>query len=233
MVTRGLAFVVWALVAGSGVFWAFKLLAQPLPVPPQATLAGPVAPGLGADLGPLFGAAPPTEVAAAAPAAEQSRFQLIGVVAARPPGSTSQGVALIAVDGKPPRAYRVGSVVADDLVLQAVQGRSVNIGPRGGVARVALELPPLPPPATGVPAGMGTGAVAPLSAPAQPRPSFGAAPALPVGTPMGTPVGPGVPLPAGGSLPQTDSGVQALPVTNPDTPPPVEGLSQNGRNQQR
>lgn len=233
MVTRALAFVVWALVAGSGVFWALKLLAKPLPVPLQATLAGPVAPGLDADLGPLFGVAPAPDVVAVAPVAEQSRFRLLGVVAARPPASTSQGVALIAVDGKPPRAYRVGAVVADDLVLQAVQGRSVSIGPRGGVARVALELPALPPPATGVPAGVGGGGMGgagvPLSPPAQPRPAFGAAPALPVGTP----VGPGVPPPADTGLPQTDSGVQALPITNPDAPPPGEGVSQNGRNQQR
>lgn len=59
------------------------------------------------------------------------------------------GIALIAVDGKMPRAYHVGAAVDGELVLQSVNHRSVSIGPAQGAAAVVLELPVLPPPATG------------------------------------------------------------------------------------
>lgn len=169
MLLRWLTFVVWALVAGSGVYWGTKLLARPLPVPAQAAVA---VPGLvsGGDLTRLFGVAPaPVQVAAAelAPVApESSRFQLLGVVAAPLSAARAQGVALIAVDGKIARAYRVGARVDGDLVLQSVQAREVTLGPRGSAALVSLELPGLPAPATGVP----TGAVSPPAAPAMPLP---------------------------------------------------------------
>ncbi len=160
MWARWSTFLIWALVAASGVFWGLKLWASPLTAPPQTALAQ-VAPATGGDWSRLFGAEPPPApvAAAAAPPPESSRFQLIGVVAARKAAAHSQGVALIAVDGKPARAYRVGAVIDGDHVLQSVQARSVNLGPRGGPATIALELPPLPPPATGVPMGVGVGMV--------------------------------------------------------------------------
>ncbi len=169
MLLRWLTLVVWALVAGSGVYWGARLLARPLPVPAQATVA---VPGLvsGGDLTRLFGVAPvpvqaaPVELAPAAP--ESSRFQLLGVVAASPSAARAQGVALIAVDGKIARAYRVGARVDGDLVLQSVRAREVQLGPRGSAALVSLELPGLPPPATGVPMG----AVSPPATPAMPLP---------------------------------------------------------------
>ena len=157
MLSKTLMFLVWALVAGSSVFWGFKLMAQPLAVPAHAAVATQ-APAAVGDLSGLLGvkplsAAQPVE-AAAPPPQESSRFQLIGVVAARH-AERAQGVALIAVVGKLPRAYRVGAVVDQNLVLQSVQARAVSIGPRGGVALVSLELPPLPPPTTGVPGATG------------------------------------------------------------------------------
>lgn len=147
---------VWAAVAGSAVFWGTRLLASPTAVPAHASIAVPSALA-GADLSRLLGAepAPPPIAPAAAPVApaEAARFQLLGVVAARQ-AERSQGVALIAVDGKMPRAYRVGSVVDGAWVLQAVQSRAVQLGPRGGAAAVSLELPALPPPSTGVPGAL-------------------------------------------------------------------------------
>lgn len=162
-----LAFGVWAAVAAVAVYWGLKLGARPLAVPTQAAVAGPSR-AADADLARLFGAAPVAPAAETAPPPpESARFQLLGVVAPRgagrgagpgagpgaEPGSAAAGggVALIALDGKPPRAYRTGAVIDGDLVLQAVLSRGVSIGPRGGAALVSLELPPLPPPATGVP----------------------------------------------------------------------------------
>jgi general secretion pathway protein C len=45
-----------------------------------------------------------------------SRFALSGVVA----DPSKQGAALIAIDGKAPRPFRVGSRVGDNYVLQSV-----------------------------------------------------------------------------------------------------------------
>jgi general secretion pathway protein C len=184
MLLRSLMLLVWALVAASSVFWGMRLMAKPLPVPPGAAVATT---GLAADgdLTALLGVKPPPEAPAAddapPPPPESSRFQLIGVVAARH-AARAQGVALIAVDGKTPRAYRVGAVVEGDLVLQSVQQRGASIGPRGGAASVSLELPPLPPPATGVPGA---------AAAAMPTPMAGV-PGLPPGQPFNQP---GMPIP--------------------------------------
>ena len=49
-----------------------------------------------------------------------SRFVLLGVVA----DTDGQGAALIAVDGKPPRPFRVGAKVADGYVLHSVSARA-------------------------------------------------------------------------------------------------------------
>lgn len=196
MLSRSLTFGVWALVAASAVAWGVKLMAQPLPVPPGTAVAVTTV-ATAADLTPLFGAtAPPPVVEAEAPPPpppESSRFQLIGVVAARH-ASRAQGVALIAVDGKTPRAYRVGAVVDGDLVLQAVHARAATIGPRGGVALVSLELPLQPPPSTGVPG----------AAPAAP-----AVPAVPAG------IGPSPTIRGLGTPGAFRPGAPAAPVTQP------------------
>jgi general secretion pathway protein C len=182
MLSRLLTLVVWALVAAAAVFWGVKLIANPRPVPAHAQVAVPGA-APGGDLSRLLGAGPaPTEVVAEAPPPpppEASRFQLIGVVAARR-APTSQGVALIAVDGKSARAFRVGTVIDGDLVLQSVQARGAVIGQRGGASRVTLELPPLAPPATGVPgvAGNVAGASPGLLPPMMPGQAPGAQPPI-------------------------------------------------------
>jgi general secretion pathway protein C len=51
-------------------------------------------------------------------------------------------VALISVDGKPARYFRIGSVVEAGLVLKAVSARSVELSPSvGAPASFKLELP--------------------------------------------------------------------------------------------
>jgi general secretion pathway protein C len=67
-----------------------------------------------------------------------SRFHLLGVVA----DAGGHGAALIAVDGKPPKPYRVGAPIDQDLVLQSVGPRRATIAPSmTGPASVTLELP--------------------------------------------------------------------------------------------
>jgi general secretion pathway protein C len=151
--TLGVVFAVAAAVAASAVFWGLKLFVSSPTMPPHASLAAPAMPAA-PDWTRLFGVeVAPVVVEAAAPPPD-SRFQLIGVVAARAAlGQGRASVALIAVDGKPPRAYRVGNVIDGQTVLQGVQTRGATLGPRGGAAVVSLQMPPLPVAATGVPGG--------------------------------------------------------------------------------
>lgn len=157
---------VWALAAGSALFWAFKVFVTPPAAPPHTQVAAPTA-ALRGDLTRLLGAdAPPPVVAAAPEPLADARFQLIGVVSPRSPRAAKEGLALIAVDGKPPKAFRVGAVVEGNTVLQSVAARGVTLGPRDGAAVVALNLAPPAPPATGVLPALGAGpAVRPLRAP--------------------------------------------------------------------
>ena len=141
--------MVWALAAGSALFWGLRVFVKAPPLPPHTQTAAPAFAARG-DLSRLLGADAPAPVAAATPeAAPDARFQLIGVVSPRSPQAAREGVALIAVDGKLPRAFRVGAVVDGQNILQTVAARGATLGPRGGPALVALDLPPPAPAATG------------------------------------------------------------------------------------
>ena len=156
----------WALVAASAVFWGLKLASQPLPVPPQAQMAQPGA-GLRGDLTRLLGEdAPPVAAAAAPVQLADARFALLGVVHPMASTAAGEGLALIAVDGKPPRAYRVGAVVEGTHVLQTVGARGATLGLRNGPGVVALSVPPPAPAATGsLPPALSGGAVPPQPIP--------------------------------------------------------------------
>jgi general secretion pathway protein C len=159
MLAKTSAFLIWAAVAGTAVFWALHLFGTPPQAPPHAQ-AAPVPAVVRADLSRVLGADPALLAAAPdkpAPAAEQARFQLLGVIA-----SGQSGWATIAVDGKPPRTYRVGHVVDGSSVLQKVAARGVDIGPRGGAPVVSLQLAAPPAAATGRPGAVPT---TPLPAP--------------------------------------------------------------------
>ncbi len=191
MMARWLAFTVWAAVAASAVFWGLKFFAHAAPVPAHAGVTAPTM-ALKGDLTRLLGADPPPKPVDAAPVvAESTRFQLVGVVSPRGLASPGQGVALIAVDGKPARAYKVGAVVDGIQVLQSVQARGASIGPRGGTAVISLEIPPMTPAATGsLPSAVSADAVPPPAA----RP--------PPGLPIVRPPLPGAMRPGIATLPQ-------------------------------
>ncbi len=149
MWTRTVTFGVWAAVAASALFWGLKLWVQAPPAPPQTQLAqaGNMARG---DLSRLLGvdAAPVLAGAAPEPTADE-RFNLIGVVSPRQPKAGREGLALISVDGKPPKAYRVGALVDGPHVLQSVSARGVSLGPAGGTSMISLNLAPPASAATG------------------------------------------------------------------------------------
>lgn len=146
MPARLSAFVIWALVAASVSFWGLRLFVKPPMAPSHTQLASDSGPAR-VDLTRLLGAAPVAMATSVQVPAISSRFQLTGVMAPKVGGQ--QGVALIAVDGKMPRAYRVGAPIDGELVLQSVSLRTASIGPSSGAPAVVLELPVLPPAATG------------------------------------------------------------------------------------
>ncbi len=135
--------LIWSCVAASAVFWSFRLLAQPSPVPQSARLAS-TEPVQNADWSRLLGAAARPEVAAVAVTAAASRFRLVGVAA------TGLGlglgpaieVALIAVDGMPPRAFRIGQRVVDSFLLSDVSRHGATLAAGTAAAeKVVLEMP--------------------------------------------------------------------------------------------
>lgn len=150
MLARLFSFVVWALVAATAVFWGLRLLSRSPVTPSNAVVASEAATTRG-DLTRLLGAVAAPAAAQAAPPEAGARFRLLGIMAPRSgtPRASGSGVALIAVDGKLPRAYTVGAAVDGDWVLQSVSLRTADIGPQSGVAALRLELPVLPAAATG------------------------------------------------------------------------------------
>lgn len=128
--------VVWALAAGSTAYWGLRLSTGrgevanlPVATAPTAVDSLTVARVLGA-----------RPQVAAPQASMASRFALQGVVAGTPDG----GAALIAVDGKPARPFRVGSAVEEGLILQSATARQATLaGTQEGPALVTLDMPPL------------------------------------------------------------------------------------------
>jgi general secretion pathway protein C len=145
MQVRLLAFVIWAAVAASAVFWLLRLWSSSPTAPPHTVALGSNAPPR-SDLTRVFGAPPPVAGPATPVPAEPalaSRFKLLGVAAPRE-GGNEVGLALIAVDGKPARGFKVGAVVDGKLVLQSVHPRGAALGASGAGPSVSLELPALP-----------------------------------------------------------------------------------------
>ena len=102
MLARLSAFVIWALVAASAVFWGLRLSVSAPQAPQHAIPVGETA-ALRGDMVRLLGVTPVSTVAAVAAPEAASRFKLLGVMAPKPGKASApsqQGVALIAVDGK-------------------------------------------------------------------------------------------------------------------------------------
>jgi general secretion pathway protein C len=129
-------FVVWALVASSAAYWGLKLGSRPGEVAAPVALRAN-APADPAAVARVLGASP--SVATAAPAANAaSRFALVGVVAS----ASHQGAALISVDGKPPKPFRVGAAIDEGVVLQSVDARrAVLASGTNGPVVATIELP--------------------------------------------------------------------------------------------
>lgn len=130
----------WAAAGASVVFWGLRLSAPAAGPAAPVLPPSPLAPDAQA-LARLLGAGPVVSTtAAAAPAASlASRFVLVGVLAGQ---SSGGGAALIAVDGKPAKPFRLGAAVDEGLVVQALGQRQVLLGPDAdSAATVTLDMP--------------------------------------------------------------------------------------------
>jgi general secretion pathway protein C len=105
------------------VFWGLRLASPSGAVAPPAAAKAPQTAADPAAVAQLLGAVSSQPVAAATPDAA-SRFELLGVVA----DADQQGAALIAVDGKPAKPFKVGATVAEGYVLQSVDTRAASLG---------------------------------------------------------------------------------------------------------
>ena len=139
MLARLITFLVGTLLAASMTFWGLKLFTSAPGAPAGTPLdaGGESGPPKTADLARLLGAA--SADASVVPSAISSRFRLEAVIAS--PLTGGFGVALISVDGKTSRVFKVGAVIDRDLVLQSVGVRSASIGPMQGAPSLVLELP--------------------------------------------------------------------------------------------
>ena len=139
-VPRLAAFGLAALAAASVVYWGLKWPGKDGDVA-AASLASAEAPAIDPQvLARALGGGLVAQVPQVAPAAgiAASRLTLMGVVAT----NKQVGTALISVDGKPARPYRVGAKVEDELVLLSVGTRRASLSTSmNGPPSVVLELP--------------------------------------------------------------------------------------------
>jgi general secretion pathway protein C len=172
---RGVTLCVWALVAACAVFWAMRLWSgAPSGAGAPVARSAPAAADP-AVLGQLLGAVPATAASPELPVAAPlgSRFAVSGVIAQDRHRFGPAGLAVIAIDGKPARIYRVGDRVEEGYVLQSVGTKSVVLAsdmkapaaltlalPQAGSVRTRGNLPApaaapmaLPIPGAGLPAG--------------------------------------------------------------------------------
>jgi len=136
---RVATFSMAALAAASLTYWALKWSVSAEPQLAPVTMVDD-APADSQALVRLLGGAAVMSVVSASPSAS-TRFALLGVLA----GGGSRGTALISVDGKPARPYKVGGLVADNLVLQSVGGRRAVLAAGANAApELTLEMKSLP-----------------------------------------------------------------------------------------
>lgn len=128
---------IWALAAASATYWGLRLSARPAGLAVPAMAPQPPAPDAAA-MARLLGVTSAGMATAAPVASVSSRFALVGVLA----GRSSSGAALIAIDGKPARPFRVGATVESGLMLQSLGPRQARLGASmDGVTSVTLEMP--------------------------------------------------------------------------------------------
>ena len=132
------ALAFWGAAAASAAFWGLRMTSAQAGAGASTVAMSAAAQADPGAVARLLGAVSASPSMAPMAPAQASRFVLTGVVSS----ASQRGAALIAVDGKPPKPYRVGARIEDGLVLQAVAPRKALLGPAlDGPAAFTLELP--------------------------------------------------------------------------------------------
>lgn len=135
---RLLTLLVWGLAAASVAYWALRLMSPSAGAAPVAVARAALSQADATAVARVLGAT--AQVVAVAGVATGNRYVLTGVVADPRHG----GAALIAVNGQPPKHFRVGAEVEPGVVLASVGPRRAVLAPDLQAAPVAtLELPAL------------------------------------------------------------------------------------------
>lgn len=134
---RVCTFVLVLALAVTITGWALDFTARRTPSEPvrPVTVGNSAARTQAADIAPiafLFGALP---------GADGSNIKLVGVIAQ---GKRGQGVALLAVDGRPALALRAGAEIAAGVTLAEVRADRVLINRSGALQEIRLPAKPAP-----------------------------------------------------------------------------------------
>jgi general secretion pathway protein C len=126
--------VLWLAAAASMVFWVLK---WPAWQAVDATVASAVATldsnALQTQTGRALGYASDTQPRAEQPAS--TSFKLLGVIAS----PSGQGSALIAIDGQPPQAFRMGQILQDGWQLQSLTPKQARLSKGSSVSLLELS----------------------------------------------------------------------------------------------
>ena len=128
--------LIWLFVGLCAAYWAFKF-ATTKTIDATVASAAPTVVTDSKAIGKLLGA---TDVVAAKSinTKASTKFVLFGLANS----ASGRGYALIALDGKPAKPYRVGSLVADELVLKSISKTGVLLATSlKATEGVTLELP--------------------------------------------------------------------------------------------
>lgn len=116
-----------ALAAGAGIWSALLFAPAPQPLPPLLEASTPSRPDV-ESVARWFGGG-----------ALRVRVAAVGVIS----GADGAGAALLAVNGGPTQAYRVGQALAPGVTLAAVSPAAVSIDQDGVVEEVAMRTHPV------------------------------------------------------------------------------------------
>jgi len=133
---RACTFVLVLALAATLTGWALDFTAGRTPSEPvrPVTVGNPAVRTQAADIAPiayLFGALP---------GADGSNIKLVGVIAQ---GTRGQGVALLAVDGRPALALRAGAEIAVGVTLAEVRADRVVVSRSGAIQEIRLPAKPM------------------------------------------------------------------------------------------
>jgi general secretion pathway protein C len=145
MILKLITFFIWLCVSASAVHWglkAYNTFHAPTQAPVVAATSGQPAKWsaiLGEKKAPQEGPKPSISAA---------QFKLLGLAAATQPGR-NQGIALISFQDQPPRSYKVGSAINENLKIVDISNQKVTIGPTHDAKNknefIHLEAALLPP----------------------------------------------------------------------------------------